>query len=105
MPKRRSSPITRQIRVIRSSITALDRALARLLRSVRKADKVTAATPAPRRKLRLTARRKAELKLQGSYIGHLRQLGARQKMRVKDVRAKQGIRQAILLARRLSGKN
>jgi hypothetical protein len=54
------------------------------------------------RKLRLSAERRAALRLQGQYMGHLRSLKPRQKARVKALRAAKGIRPAIAFARRLA---
>ncbi len=54
------------------------------------------------RKLRITRKRRAQLKLQGAYMGYMRQLGPRQKARVKAVKEKNGFEAAITLARRLA---
>jgi len=52
--------------------------------------------------LRLSAERRAALKLQGQYMGYLRGLKPRQKARVKAVRAVKGVKPAIAFARRLA---
>ena len=57
------------------------------------------ATNQPRRQLKLTAKRRAQRKLHGSYIGHLRHLKPAQKLRVKAVKEKRGYRAAIKMAR------
>jgi hypothetical protein len=49
--------------------------------------------------LRLSPKRRAQLKLQGSYMGYMRQLGPRQKARVKAVKEKKGFEAAIRVAR------
>ena len=56
---------------------------------------------ATRRTVNLTPRRRAQLKLQGQYIGTIRTLPAAQKNRVKRERATRGMAAAIRLARRL----
>ena len=61
-----------------------------------------ATTAKPRRKLTITPRRRAQRKLHGSYIGHLRHLKPAQKLRVKAVKAKRGYEAAIRLARKLA---
>ena len=45
--------------------------------------------------------RRAALKLQGQYMGYLRNLKPRQKAEVKAVKVKKGILAAIAAARRL----
>ena len=47
--------------------------------------------------------RRAQLKLQGSYLGFMRQLGPRQKARVKAVKEKRGFEAAIGVARSITG--
>ena len=49
-----------------------------------------------------TPKRRAQRKLHGSYIGHLRHLKPAQKLRVKAVKAKRGYEAAIKLARRIA---
>jgi predicted trehalose synthase len=51
---------------------------------------------------RLTAKRRAALKLQGRYMGHMRQLRPRQKALVRAQREAKGLHAAIALARRLA---
>jgi hypothetical protein len=53
--------------------------------------------------LRLSAARRATLKLQGQYMGYLRGLTSRQKKEVKAPRSTKGVQAAITLARRLKG--
>ena len=55
-----------------------------------------------RRRLEISPKRRAQLKLQGQYMGYMRQLGPRQKARVKAVKAKRGFGAAIKVARRLA---
>jgi hypothetical protein len=60
--------------------------------------------PKTRRSLKLSPRRRAALKLQGAYMGFMRQLGPRQKARVKALKAAKGFPAAIALAKRLAAK-
>lgn len=53
-------------------------------------------------KLRLSAARRAALELQGRYIGHIRNLPARQKARVRALREAKGVRAAISLAKKIA---
>jgi DNA-binding transcriptional regulator YiaG len=57
---------------------------------------------APRRTVRVSASRRAALKVQGQYMGALRALQPRQKAQVKSVRASKGFPAAIKLAKRLA---
>jgi hypothetical protein len=56
----------------------------------------------PRRKLKITPKRRAQLKLQGVYMTYMRQLGPRQKARVRAVKEKRGFQAAIATARKLA---
>jgi hypothetical protein len=60
------------------------------------------ATAARRRKITITPQRRAQLKLQGAYIGHMRMLPQTSKARVRKEREAKGIRAAIRLAQRIS---
>ena len=100
MPRTRN-PLTIHVRAIRRALTAIDRSLGRLVVAVRSDQRRAAATSTPKRKLKLSATRRAELKLQGQYMGFMRQLKPRQKAQVKAVREKKGMRAAIAMARRL----
>ena len=96
MPQANS--VQRQIRLVRQSVAALERALRRLGPMLRE----TPAGAAPaRRRLKLSPKRRAQLKLHGSYLGHVRQLKPRQKAQVKALKAQKGYHAAIALARRL----
>jgi hypothetical protein len=98
----RSNPFQKQIRAARQSLRQLARTLDRLDQSIRLAPKADNGT-GPRRRLRLTPRRKAELKLHGRYLGHIRLLKPAQKARVRSMREKKGYHAAIKLAKQLSG--
>ncbi len=84
--------------------TAVDR-LAALIRQVerraeRKALPVARKLAASNRRLTLTSARRAQLKLQGSYMGFMRQLKPAQKAKVRAVKEKRGFGAAIKLARK-----
>lgn len=103
MAQRTRSPITKQIRMIRKALNAIDRSLGRLVAMTRGAGQgASAKHGADRRKLKLSAARRAELKLQGRYMVALRNLKPRRQAEVKAVRARKGFAAAIALANRLS---
>ena len=58
----------------------------------------------PRRKMTITPKRRAQRKLHGSYIGHLRHLKPAQKLRVKAVKEKRGFEAAVKLAKRIANR-
>jgi hypothetical protein len=60
-----------------------------------------AATPGPRRTLTLSPEVRALRKLQGTYMGYLRSLKAKEKTRVKALRSAKGYPAAIKLAKKL----
>lgn len=101
MPNRLQSNVSQQFRAIRRSLGKLERSIVRLAALTNGAGiGVSAATPAPKRTLKLSPKRRADLKLQGAYMGYLRQLKAREKAEVRDVREKKGYPAAIALAKR-----
>jgi len=95
-PRRKS--VGRDIQTIRRSFASIARALARLAPALAVTIPDSAKPSSRGPKLRLSAARRAALKLQGQYMGHLRSLKPRQ----KALRAASGVRPAIALARRLS---
>ena len=56
----------------------------------------------PGRKLTITPKRRAQLKLQGAYLGAMRPLKPAQRMRVKAVRERRGVEAAIRVAKKLA---
>jgi len=99
----RGRSIGRDIRAIRTSLSSIAQAVQRLAPLLQAAASGGPGKPSRRgRKLRLSAERRAALKLQGQYMGHLRGLKPRQKARVKALRAAKGIKPAIAFARRLA---
>ncbi|MBZ5640841.1 MAG: hypothetical protein LAO51_19055 [Acidobacteriia bacterium] len=103
MPKRHRNPFTKHVRIIRQSLTAIDRSLGRLVALTNGAGRgVTVEPKGRKRKLKLSPERRAALKLQGQYMGYLRKLKPRQKAQVKALRAEKGFRAAIAMAMRLA---
>ena len=99
MPRR---SVAREMRAIRASLLSIVRAVQRLGPVLEAgASGVAGGSVRPARKLRLSAERRAALKLQGQYMGYLRNLKPRQKAQAKALRESKGIRPAIALARRL----
>jgi hypothetical protein len=98
-PQRKS--VRRQISSVRTSLHSLSRALARLVPALEAAQN-SANGSVPGRRIRLSAPRRAALKLQGRYMGYIRNLKPKEKARVRALREAKGIRPAIALARRLA---
>lgn len=100
---RTSNPLHNQVRVIRFALRRVDRALLQLGTLAQKLERTSqrAADAAPR-KLELSPARRRALALQGQYMGYMRQLGPRQKDRVRAVKAAKGYLAAIAMARRLA---
>ncbi|MBZ5640688.1 MAG: hypothetical protein LAO51_18270 [Acidobacteriia bacterium] len=105
MPKRHRNPFTNHFRVIRQSLTAIDRSLGRLVALANGDGRGGSADREPQKlKLKLSPQRRAALKLQGQYMGYLRNLKPRQKALVKALRKEKGFRAAIAMARRMAGQ-
>ncbi len=103
MPKRPANPIRKQARVIRRSLRTIERSLAQLVAATNGMGATAASRGGPKgRKLKLTSKRRAALKIQGAYIGHMRNLKAAHKAKVKALRVAKGMRAAISLAKRLA---
>ena len=100
--------ISREIGSIRRSLSTAGAALGRLAPLLERLARGRAAAgpgaSPSRAPLRLSPERRTALKLQGQYIGHLRNLRPRQKAQVKAVRESKGIAAAIVLARKLGGR-
>jgi hypothetical protein len=99
-------------RALKKSLRAIERAFAdiaaladalsdRVRVAERGIGRTVKTTATSRRQLRITPQRRAQLKLQGVYMTYVRQLGPRQKARVKAVKAKRGFEAAIRVAKRL----
>jgi len=98
--------LARELRTIRSSFSRLARSFERIaplmVNPPRFAD-AGVAKPS-RRKPRLTAQRRAALKLQGKYMGMMRGMRPSGRARIKKIRAEKGIEAAIAAAEKLSSE-
>ena len=116
MPPRRVT-LKKTLRTIERAFADPERSLARLGKQARKAARDAARNARrsgrktgrwagvlgkPRRRPKLTPKRRAQLKLQGKYMGFMRQLKPAQQARVKTVKAKRGFEAAIRVARRIA---
>jgi hypothetical protein len=95
--------IRKRLSAVRRSLRAVDRALALLAAVIRTRRPEPAATTT-RRRSKLSPKAHAALKLQGQYMGYMRQLKPAQKAIVRAVRAKSGTKPAIRKAQELAGK-
>ena len=95
-------PIKQQIRSIEKSFNRLAVAFRELGAGLAAMPAPTTNGPRPARKApKLTAGRRAALKLQGRYMGTLRGLKPAQKRQVMKVRAEKGIHAALKVAVRM----
>jgi hypothetical protein len=101
-----SGSIKKHLRTIRRSTRLIARAVKQLSSQIRGVERDAAREPMSRtgRTLRISPKRRAQLKLQGAYMGWMRQLGPRQKARAKAVKEARGIEAAIGVARKLAGR-
>lgn len=97
-----SSSTRNHFLAVRRSLSALDRSLARLSASINGVGSVLSPPKGSSRKL--SPRARAALKLQGRYMGFMRQLKPRQKADVRAVREKKGIETAIKRARQMADR-
>jgi hypothetical protein len=99
-----------EVRHVTVRLNRTNRLLGNLARLVRKQTRTMRALQGrqPRdegkRRLHLSARRRAALKVQGRHMGYLRALTAPQKKRVKALKARSGYAPAIALAKRLGSR-
>ena len=100
-PRRMS--VSRELRTIGRSLESIVSALGRLGPALKAVEKGIGQPTARRPRRKPSPKRLAALKLQGRYMGHIRNLGPRQKARVKAVRVSKGIDAAIDLAMQLAG--
>jgi hypothetical protein len=109
--------LKKSLRAIERAFADLERSLARLGKQARKAARDAARNARrsgrktgrwagvlgkPRRPIKITPKRRAQLKLQGQYMGYMRQLKPAQKARVRAVKETKGFGAAIRVARRLT---
>ncbi len=101
--KRSVSHMTSEIRAMRRSVSSLDRSIRRLAPML-KAMATSNGTNGVgrRRRPRLSAKQRAALKIQGRYMGFMRQLRPRQKAEVRRIREKSGVLAAVKRAEHLA---
>jgi hypothetical protein len=99
-PRQRS--VSQELQSIRRSLASIIRTIGRLGPALEGAARGSAAPPVPRPPRKLSPERRAALKLQGQYIGHVRKLSLRQRARVKKLREAKGVRAAIRFAMKLA---
>ena len=100
------TPITKQLHAVRLALSVLDRTLKKLslgLGKIATGPQGMGGKPA-RRPLKLTAKRRAMLRLQGQYMGLVRQLKPKEKALVKALKGKKGFEAAIKKAQSLIDK-
>lgn len=105
MSPRAGSAFRKDVRAVKSALKRVERLLDRVSEKAsqlgnrsRKADRPS------QRQRKLSPKRYAALKLQGAYMGYMRQLSARQKSQVRKAKEQGGYEAAIPLARKLAGK-
>ena len=90
-------------RAVQVSLVSLDRAIRGLSGALEGYSGLgSSKASTSRRKLTITPARRAALKLQGQYMGYMRNLKPRQKAEVKAVKVKKGILAAIAAAKRMA---
>ena len=97
-----ASSVSREITLLCRTLRAMDRALHRLGPKPRKAVVSTGLSRRGRagRKLRLSPKRRAQLKLQGKYMGYLKSLKPKQKAEVRNLLQRKGMSAAIAKAQK-----
>src|SRR5881397_558416 len=101
---RGSRRIASEIRAMRRSVSMLDRSIRRLTPILKSMASANGGGPVPgrRRRPRLSAKQRAALKLQGRYMGFIRQLRPKQKAEVRKIRESRGIHAAVQKAEQLA---
>lgn len=96
--------VSREIATLRRTMKAMDRSLRRLGPKLQMAvNSARKSTPGRAgRKLRLSPKRRAQLKLQGLYIGYVRQLRPKQKAEVRAILEQKGMGAAVARAKRVA---
>jgi hypothetical protein len=106
MPAGGSEPdpgkVAREFRSINTTFRRLAASFGRLARLWERAAATSQHGATPRRKSRLSAQLRAHMKLQGRYIGTMRNLPATKRAMVKKIRAEKGIMVAIAAARKMA---
>jgi hypothetical protein len=97
MPTHKGNGIAREIQTTRRSLRTLDKSLRRLASMLGKVNGKAIGS----RTRHLSPKARASLKLQGRYMGFMRQLKPRQKAQVRKIRETKGVRVAISRAQQL----
>ena len=93
-----------QLTAAQTSLRNLQKLLDRLATKARQLERTASKNSGPPgRKLTLTPQRRAQLKLQGQYMGYMRQLKPKQKAQARAAKERGGYRAGIGLAKRLAG--
>jgi hypothetical protein len=107
LPPRRPT-LKKSLRAIERALAEIERLFAKLAERERVAERAAGRQAAtlvadnlPRPRIE-SPKRRAQRKLHGSYIGHLRHLKPAQKLRVKAVKETRGFEAAIRVAKRLA---
>jgi len=90
--------IAREIQTTRRSLRTLEKSLRRLASMMGQLNGKVVGTGTRR----ISPKARASLKLQGRYMGYMRQLKPKQKAQVKKIKEMKGVRAAIVKARALS---
>jgi hypothetical protein len=105
VPRQAASRTQQRVSRVRLALRDIERQLGKLVARIGQLERRKGVGRGkPRRSLKLSPRRRAALKLQGAYMGFMRQLGPRQKNRVKAMKAGKGLPAAIALAKKLAAK-
>ena len=99
MSARQRTTIAKEIRILRRSLTEVDRSLRRFAAMLSQLDGGAIGT---RFQSRLSRKARVSLILQGRYMGYMRQLKPRQKAQVRRIKKTKGVRRAIQRARKLA---
>jgi hypothetical protein len=104
LPPRRPT-LKKSLRGLARIFADIQVVLADVERRLRSAERAAGTKSSPQsRKLRITPKRRAQLKLQGAYMGYMRQLGPRQQARVRAVKEKKGFEAAIRVAKGMAAR-
>ncbi len=96
-----AASVGQAIRDIRLSLRALERGFGKLSGAL--ARSLSRAKATAGKKLRLSPKRRAALRVHGQYLGFMRNLSDAKKAKVKALKVKKGYPAAIALARKLAG--
>lgn len=97
-----TTAIKKQLITISRSARNIERAARTLVPLLASLNGSLTKAPPAKRRLKLTPKRRAALKLQGQYLGHMRGLKPRQKAKVRAVREKRGVEAAVRVAKALA---